>query len=477
MANAILIIEDEPILTKNIQRYLQNQGYEVRSAGTIKDGLALAQSFQPDLILLDYMLPDGNALDSLGRIKSTFAGSKFIMMTGHASIEIAVSAMKQDATDFITKPIILEELRLLLDKVFHQERLDQTISYFKNKESAKGGLNAIRGESPAILKLKALIRSLTDADRTLEGEVPPPVLITGETGTGKQLVARALHFDSPRAVKPFIELNCAALPESLVESELFGHERGAFTDAKERKTGLIEAADGGTLFLDEIGELPLVTQAKLLKVLENQTLRRMGSIRERHVKVRIIGATNRSLTEMVQNGEFRADLYYRLQMIEIDVPPLRDRGNDAMLLAEHFLQQSMTRYKKQGLHFTEAAREAVGRYDWQGNVRELRNAVERAVLLAKGEEIGASIVTNLPFRRAPPRPAPVAKTETGEASPTPNDINMNLPAAEKNMLIKALETTKWNVSSASRLLGVSRDTLRYRMEKFDLHKPGADQQH
>lgn len=477
MANAILIIEDEPILTKNIQKYLQNQGYEVRAAGTIKDGIALAESFQPDLILLDYMLPDGNALDSLSKIKSTFAGSKFIMMTGHASIEIAVSAMKHGAIDFITKPVILEELRLLLDKVFHQERLDQAISYFKNKESAKGGLSAIRGASPAIFKLKALIRSLTEADMAVEGDVPPPVLISGETGTGKQLVARALHFDSPRAVKPFIELNCAALPETLVESELFGHERGAFTDAKERKTGLIEAADGGTLFLDEIGELPLATQAKLLKVLENQTLRRVGSVRERHVKVRIIGATNRSLTEMVQKGEFRADLYYRLQMIEIDVPPLRERANDAMLLAEHFLQQSMTRYKKQGLHFTEAAREAIGRYEWLGNVRELRNAVERAVLLTKSDEIGASIVTNLPFRKATPRPERVATAEPGQATAAADDINMNLPAAEKNMLVKALETTSWNVSSASRLLGVSRDTLRYRMEKFDLHKPDAGSQH
>ena len=325
MANSVLVIEDEPILGKNIVRFLVRSNYDARLAASAAEAAAAMDEFQPDLVLLDYKLPDADGLSVLRHMKHTHAGVKFVFMTGHGSIELAVEAMKQGAAEFITKPIILEELRLLLSKISSAERDEKSHSYLRRKLAAKGGLEAILGTSPVIAELRSQIETLIEAERALGGEAPPPVLISGETGTGKQLIARALHFDSVRCSGPFVEMNCAALPDQLVESELFGHERGAFTDARERKTGLIEAADGGTLFLDEIGEMALGTQAKLLKTLEDQRVRRLGSVRETPVSVRVLAATNRNLEEMIHQGTFRADLYYRLQMLGLAAGAARAR--------------------------------------------------------------------------------------------------------------------------------------------------------
>jgi two-component system, NtrC family, response regulator AtoC len=469
MAVAVLIIDDEVILAKSIHRYLERHNYDVRSVASAKNAATVMDSFHPDIVLLDYQLPDGNGIDVLRSLKQNYVGAKFIFMTGHGSIALAVEAMKEGASEFISKPIILEELRLLLEKVSGLERAEKTLSYFRNKQAEKGTLSAILGESQAIKDLRSQIEMLLEAEKSLGGEAPPPVLITGETGTGKQLVARALHFDSGRSNGPFIELNCAALPDQLVESELFGHERGAFTDAKERKTGLIEAAHGGTLFLDEIGELSLNTQAKLLKTLEDQTVRRLGSVRDHSVSVRIVAATNRNLPEMISNGTFRSDLYFRLHMLQLTVPPLRVRGTDILFLADRFLKLKGDQYKRAGLKFSDEANFAMLCHNWPGNVRELRNVIERAILLTKGTVIGPSVLA-VSTTKALPVASDWSNSAININEQDPG--NMDLIAVEKNTLMKALNKAKWNVSEASRLLGVSRDTLRYRMEKFEMQKPG-----
>jgi two-component system response regulator AtoC len=296
----------------------------------------------------------------------------------------------------------------------------------------------------------------------------PAVLINGETGTGKELVARALHFDGVRASAPFVEINCASIPAALLESELFGYERGAFTDARQRKTGLVEAAQGGTLFLDEIGEVDIAIQAKLLKLLEDRTVRRLGGLREQTVDVRFVAATNRDLEKMVQDGRFRADLFFRLRIVHIAVPPLRARGDDVLALARMFLKMHGARYGKPDLALSETAERALRRYAWPGNVRELRNAVEQAVLLAHDAVIDAS---QFPFCESL---SPVGDTGAADAPAAPTqltDSGVNLNDLERDLLMQALERAGWNVTRAAQLLAVTRDTLRYRMEKYRIKPP------
>lgn len=459
MITAILIIEDEVLLAKSLQRYLIKDGHDVRVAGTVREALGAIDAFQPDVILLDYHLPDGSGLELLEKLRASHSGTRIIFMTGHSSIELAVEAMKSGASDFITKPLVLEELALQIKKLGSEERKDKALSYFSGKQAKRGRLDAIIGLSSVINRLKSQISSLLDTEQNLTEGLPPPVLVSGETGTGKQLVARALHFGSKRHQAPFIELNCAALPEHLVESELFGHERGAFTDAKERKPGLFEAADGGTLFLDEIGELSLATQAKLLKALEDGKIRRLGSVREQAVSVRVVAATNRNLPTMIAQGKFRSDLYFRLQMLEIVVPPLRDRNGDVLLLARHFLNLMGEKYKRTNFRLSEEAQRALAQYSWPGNVRELRGLMERAVLLTKGNVVDCSVLS---FPQA-------AEVEQETSSPN-SATGKGLLDVERDLLLAALVKTNWNVSEASRILGISRDTLRYRIEKFSLDK-------
>ena len=462
MTTGILIVEDETLLAKNIQRFLVRDGHEVRLAGTVRDALIAVDAFQPDVILLDYHLPDGSGLELLEKLSSQHPGSRVIFMTGHSSIELAVEAMRSGAADFVTKPLVLEELALQIKKFAGEEKKDKALSYYRDKQAKRGRLDAIIGQSEAIAQLKAQITSLLDAQQNLTSGMSPPVLVSGETGTGKQLVARALHFGSARHKAPFIELNCAALPEQLVESELFGHERGAFTDAKERKTGLFEAADGGSLFLDEVGELSLTTQAKLLKALEDGKIRRLGSVREQTVSVCVVAATNRNLLSMIAQGTFRADLYFRLHMLEFVVPPLRDRNSDVLLLARHFLGLLGEKYKRGNIRLSEDAQRTLARYDWPGNIRELRNLMERAVLLSKGNIIDCSVLS-FP-QEIEPEPKPNA-VYVGEGR--------GLMDVERDLLLSTLLKTRWNVTEASRVLGISRDTLRYRIEKFSLQKNGA----
>ncbi|PWS35668.1 sigma-54-dependent Fis family transcriptional regulator [Falsiroseomonas bella] len=453
MGHGILLVEDEATLARNVQRYLERDGFELRIAATMRAGWRDFEEFRPDVVLLDLNLPDGSGLDLLARIRAADRQAKVIILTGHGSVQTAVEAMKSGAWDYLAKPIALGELKLLVDKALGQGRMEETLSYYRGRDARQGGLEAMLGASPAITDLKARIAGLLQAERAMaEGDAPPPVLIRGETGSGKELVARALHYDGRRAEAPFIEVNCATLPAQLVEGELFGHERGAFTDARERRIGLVEAAHGGTLFLDEIGELEPAVQAKLLKVLEDRTVRRLGAVRERRVDVRFVAATHRPLEALVKEGRFRADLYYRLSVVQLVVPPLRERAGDAAMLAAHFLALHGRRYGRPGLRLDAAALDLVARHPWPGNVRELRNAMEQAALAAgEARELGAAHVALAP--------AP------GADLPSPGPT---LRQMERDTLVQMLDRTGGNVSQAARLLGISRDTMRYRMAKHGL---------
>ncbi|MEK0083899.1 sigma-54-dependent transcriptional regulator [Benzoatithermus flavus] len=458
MAHGILIIEDETSLARNIKDYLEEDGFEARCCGDGESGLKLAESFRPDFVILDLQLPGMNGLAVLRHLRARESGIKVVMLTAHGSVQTAVEAIKAGAYEYLAKPVVLSELKRVIDRALEEERTTTALSYFRRRDESRAGIDRIVGESPAILALKTRIRQLVAAEASIQG-VPPPVLISGETGTGKELIARAIHVAGPRRQAPFIELNCATLPAHLIEGELFGHERGAFTDAKEKRIGLFEAAGGGTIFLDEIGELDPSLQAKLLRVIETGRVRRLGASREIAADVRVVAATNRPLKELAAEGRFRPDLYYRLSVVTLEAPPLRERGEDIVLLAEHFLRQHARRYGRQPPGLGAQARQALLRYGWPGNVRELRNLLEQIVVFHHGDEIEAAV---LPFARDG-----AAQVLPAEGFVLPEQ-GVDLEELERSLTLQALTRTGWNMTQAGRLLGMSRDAMRYRVDKYGL---------
>ncbi|MBL8488080.1 MAG: sigma-54-dependent Fis family transcriptional regulator [Rhodocyclaceae bacterium] len=457
MARGVLIIEDEATLAKNMCIYLVRTGFDVVTAETAEQGFAELESFKPDIVLLDFRLPGMDGMEALARLRDRAPGIPVIMITGHGTVELAVEAMKAGAYDFLVKPVSLAKLRLLVERALGAERREQALSYYQKREAAAGNVDGMVGDSEPMRRLKARLAQLLEVEKGLRDADAPAVLIVGETGTGKEVAARALHFSGPRREQPFVEINCAAIPSQLLESELFGHEKGAFTDAKERKPGLVETASGGTLFLDEIGDLDLGLQAKLLKLLEEKTVRRLGALRDQKVDVRIVAATHRPLPELVAQGRFRADLYYRLRIVELSLPPLRDRGDDIILLARRFLGVQAARYGRGGLSLSPQAERRLLAHRWPGNVRELRNLMEQAVLLAPGPVLEAEdlhLGITGPEREAGP----------GVSVPAGG----SLEDIERGLLHDALVKSGWNVTQAARSLGISRDTLRYRIEKHGL---------
>jgi two-component system response regulator AtoC len=463
MTRAVLIIEDELVLAKNIKTYLERHDYEAVAVHSGEDGIEKLEAFLPDVVVLDYHLPKMNGLEVLSHIRSKIPEIKVIMITGNATVEVAVQAVKAGAYDYLAKPVVLGELKLLVDRALGQERVEKTLNYMQAKQASMSELKNLLGESPPMQALKEKIRRLVDAESSLADDDLPAVLITGETGTGKEVVARAVHFEGPRKARPFIELNCASIPSQMLEAELFGYERGAFTDARERKFGLVEAADGGSLFLDEIGELDMAVQVKLLKVLEEKKVRRLGGLRENRINFRIIAATNQDLQRRVQEGKFRSDLYYRLKMVHLPLPPLRARDGDILLLARAFLAKHGARYRKPQLFFTAEAEQKLLAWHWPGNVRELRNMIEQIVLMAQENAITPDELL-LPSAPAADETAPVLYAP---AAPD-GDQALNLEGMERHYLVTALAKSQWNVTQAAKMLGLSRDALRYRMEKYSI---------
>jgi two-component system response regulator AtoC len=455
MANTILIIEDEVMLARNLQKFLEREGFSVEIAQTLGQGEQALAEGEPDLILVDQNLPDGKGLDLIARIRTRNRSVKIVMLTAHGGVRLAVDAMKAGADDYLNKPLSLEEVSILARRLLAQTKTEGVLAYYRQREERGSGIDQILGQSAPIMAMKKRILQILKVEAQHVSGNLLSVLVTGETGTGKELVARAIHFGGLRRDQPFIEINCAALPRDLIESELFGHEKGAFTDAKERRLGLIQAADGGTLFLDEVGELPLAAQAKLLKVLEDQVIRPVGSVRDRKVNVRFIAATNADLEDRAASGEFRRDLIFRLAGIRIEIPPLCERSEDIALLARNFLSDMGRRYGRSGLRLHPEAERGLMHHTWPGNVRELRNVMEQAVLLTVGDVVMAEDIT----LREPPRL--VSGSQQGSKT---------LDDAERALITQVLKEAGGNVTVAARALGVTRDTLRYRMLRHALKR-------
>jgi DNA-binding NtrC family response regulator len=450
-ADTILVVDDEHLIRWSVEQVLRREGFGVLQAGTGADALRLAQAEAPDLVLLDIRLPDGDGLEILERLRAGDPDLPVIMITAHGGVESAVRAMKLGAHDYIIKPVNFEEMTIAIRKALETRSLRREVARFQSEERRGARLADLVGESRAIRDLAALIGRIAQSDATT-------VLLEGESGTGKDLVARIIHFESARARAPFLALNCVALPEHLLESELFGHERGAFTDAKGLKKGLFEQADGGTVYLDEIGDMKPDLQAKLLRLIEEKSFRRVGGLRDFRVDVRIIAATNRDLGRALEEGEFRKDLYYRLKVFPLRLPPLREHPEDILPLTLHFIARFNGEMGREVREIHPEAQACLTEYAWPGNVRELRNVLERALILASGPVLHVEHLPPEVGARVPPpeKAAPMALPAEG----------VSLEEVERDLVRQALDATGGNQVRAARLLGISRDALRTRMKKF-----------
>ncbi len=469
----LLVIDDEVVFARSVAHTLSRNGHECRSLSSAEEGMASLEEDRPDLILLDIKLAGMSGLDALRRIVNLDGSIIVIIMTAYSSVESAVAAMKDGAYDYIQKPIDHDELCFVIEKALETHRLRERLSYFQRKEIQQAAHGEIIGASPMITQVIELIERIAHLEPGSAGELPT-VLLLGETGTGKDLVARAIHRRGSLAGQPFVEIECTSIPKELAEAELFGYEKGAFTGATATKPGLIEAADGGTLFLDEIGELGQELQAKLLKAIERRQIRRVGSLRERKINVRIIAATNRNLEAAVKVGSFRPDLYYRLKVLTVELPPLRERGDDVVLLANHFLERLTHKYSLPARRFTDAARQALRKYRWPGNVRELAHLVERALLVCDEEEIGPSALgldTSFPVIANRRRSDPADADETLEIQFPERGVD--LEEIEQQLIRRALDLTDGNVAEAARKLNIGREALRYRIQKHGIARPAS----
>jgi two-component system, NtrC family, response regulator AtoC len=446
----ILVVDDEQLIRWSLKDRLTEEGYRVIEADTAASALARAEE-GADLVLLDYKLPDGDGLTVLKKIKERDPDTLVILLTAFSSVETAVEAMKHGAYHYANKPFHLDEIALLVEKALETTRLRREVRTLRATQAQPYSLDRIVGASPALVAVKGLLQKIAASPAST-------VLLTGESGTGKDLAAKVIHFNSERAARPFMNITCSALPEALLESELFGHERGAFTGADRQKRGLLETADGGTVFLDEIGEMVAGLQAKLLRFLEEKTFKRVGGAVDVQVDVRVVAATNRNLQEEVRAGRFREDLYYRLNVLPIVLPPLRERVEDIPQLVEFYIDSYNREFKKRIRGVTPEGMTRLRTYGWPGNVRELRNTVERAMLLAEHETLGSDDFT------------------IGAGTVRLSD-RVDLPASgidleqlERSLVVQALERTGWNQTRAAALLGLNRDQIRYRIEKFHLEK-------
>ncbi|MBI4687665.1 MAG: sigma-54-dependent Fis family transcriptional regulator [Nitrospirae bacterium] len=460
MAN-ILIVEDEEILRRSLKKALQKEGYAVSEASNFSDAEGLIKTSVYDIAVFDINIPDGNGISLLKLIKEKEPETEVIMMTAYGSIQTAVSAMKEGAYDYLTKPLDIEELRIAAKRALESAKREREIQYFRSKNDAANGWDAFIGNSSKINEIRAQAERLGSVEK-MDNTPPPPVFITGETGTGKGYLARLIHHNSQRKNASLIEINCTAIPDNMVESELFGFEKGAFTDAKQTKRGLFEVADGGTLFLDEIGHMPLHAQAKLLKCVEDNEIRRLGSTVPVKINVRIIAATNRDLEDAVEKGEFRKDLYHRLKVFHLHLPPIREREADVLLLGRWLLGHHALKYGIKVKGFSKEAEEMLMRRKWHGNIRELSNEIEKAVFLEAGDVIALNhLMDDIGIDRLQP-------VSNGLPSVSLPEDGFSLEDMEVNLISQALQINNGNIAKTARYLRISRDTLRYRIEKYNL---------
>jgi DNA-binding NtrC family response regulator len=457
----ILLVEDKPELRAMLRKALERSGYSVEEAPDGNAAIDKVRSRRYQLVLSDLKLPGNSGLEVLREARRVEPTLPVILVTAYGSVEEAVTAMKEGAFDFIQKPVDLDHLKLLLERAARQQELLRENLLLREEYSARYGFPRIVGEHPAMKEASQMTQRVAATDST--------VLLLGESGTGKELFARAIHHLSPRAAHPFVALNCAAIPEGLVENELFGHERGAYTGAGARKIGKLELAHRGTLFLDEIGELPLAIQSKLLRVLEEKKFERVGGTQEIEVNVRILTATNKDLRTAVAEKSFREDLYFRISAVPITIPPLRDRGDDVLLLAEHFLERFRREFRKPALAFSDSTRARLLTYSWPGNVRELQNAVERAAILANGSIIDAAAL-QLPEARptADQLPGGMLETQFLWEGPLDEVSQRAIAHVERFKIQNALQESKWNKTRAAEKLGVSYKTLLHKIRSLGL---------
>jgi DNA-binding NtrC family response regulator len=453
-APTILVVDDEQLIRWSLTERLKQEGYRLVEAATAAAALE-RHAEGVDLVLLDYKLPDGDGLSVLKQIKDADADTLVILLTAHSSVDLAVEAMKHGAYHYANKPFNLDEIALLVDKALETTRLRREVRALRASQAQPFSIDRIVGESRAVKDAKALLQKVAASPAST-------VLLTGESGTGKDLAAKVLHYASDRGARPFMNITCSALPDTILESELFGHERGAFTDARQQKRGLLESADGGTVFLDEIGEMAAPLQAKLLRFLEEKTFKRVGGVADIRVDVRVIAATNRTLEDEVKKGRFREDLYYRLNVLPIVLPPLRTRTDDIPALVHYFVDAYNREFRKRVRSVSDEAMRRLQMYGWPGNVRELRNAVERAMLLVEGDELTAD--------QFPVASAAVSRLTEAVALPA---SGIDLEQLERSLVVQALERSGWNQTRAAALLGLNRDQIRYRIEKFKLERPAA----
>lgn len=453
---SILIIDDESNLVRSLTFALEDEGHTVHGAGTAADGLSAAAKVLPDLILLDLKLPDMSGLDVLEALKAQATAAQIIMISAHGDTRSAVKAVKLGAADYITKPFDLDDLSMTIRATLERRQMADELEFHRGETLRESGL---LGHSGAIRELVATVERIATSNATR-------ILVLGESGTGKALVARAIHSASPRTAGPFIEINCASLPEQLIEAELFGAEKGAYTGAHQRRVGLVAQADKGTLFLDEIGELPLPLQAKLLHFLENGQYRPIGGGRTQSADVRVVAATNRDLAAAASEGSFREDLYFRLNVIQLNIPPLRERGNDVLALIEHFSREFAREERSRPIALSEEAKQALLAYRWPGNVRELKNLIERFTILYPGGMIDVSAL-----------PRELVNNDGGQAvkpalTPLPGSPNIEdaLANTERELMLNALREAGGHKGQAAERLGISRHAFKRRLQRLGIVK-------
>jgi DNA-binding NtrC family response regulator len=455
----VLVLDDEKLVRWSLSERLKADGYEPIQAASVADALNLTARGDVDAAILDYHLPDGDGISVLKRLRQDDPDLPVIMLTANKDVEVVVEAVKAGASDYVAKPFDVHDVSLRLGRALEGTGSTRELRRLKDDLARPFGFDAMVGDSAPMRQVKSLARKVAQSPAST-------VLITGESGTGKDLLAKVIHYASARARRPFMNITCSALPETLLESELFGHERGAFTDARQTKRGLFEQADQGTVFLDEIGETLPTLQAKLLRFLEEKAFRRVGGTSDITVDVRVIAATNRDLEQNVRDGKFREDLYFRLNVLRITMPPLRERPDDIAPLARHFLAGFSREFRRPQVALSPAAEKLLRAYSWPGNVRELRNVVERAVLLSESDTLTPADFDSL---HTLPSLRPEDSGATTGQWHLP-DSGVNLDDVEKRFIELALQRTNGNQTKAAALLGLHRDQIRYRMEKYGLLK-------